>query len=83
MRFSDVAIKILDHWQSPHTNISYPSKWQFSIPDLGLELDIVPLINDQELNVTYRYWEGAVSIKGKKHNQDISGQGYVELVGYQ
>jgi predicted secreted hydrolase len=46
-------------------------------------LGITPLINDQKLNVTYRYWEGAVCIKGKKNGQDISGQGYVELTGYQ
>lgn len=83
LKSSDVAIKVLEHWKSPHSNITYPSKWHLSIAKLGLELDISPLINDQELNVTYRYWEGAVSIKGKKNDQDISGQGYVELTGYQ
>lgn len=83
LNFSDVAIKVLDYWKSPHSNITYPSKWHLSIPRLGLELNISPLINNQELNVTYRYWEGAVSIKGKKNNQHISGQGYVELTGYQ
>ena len=83
LKFSDVAIKVLDYWESPHTNINYPSKWHLSIARLGLELDISPLINDQELNVTYRYWEGAVCIKGKKNDQVISGQGYVELTGYQ
>jgi predicted secreted hydrolase len=81
--YSEVVIKVLDYWKSPHSNISYPSKWHLSIPDLRLELDISPLINDQELNVRYRYWEGAVSIKGKKNDQAISGQGYVELTGYQ
>lgn len=83
LKFSDVEIKVQEHWKSPHTNIIYPSKWQLSIPGQGLELEISPLINNQELNVRYRYWEGAVSIKGKKHEQDISGQGYVELTGYQ
>ena len=82
LNFSDVAIKVLDHWQSPHTNITYPSKWHLSIPGLGLELDVTPLISDQELNVRYRYWEGAVSVTGKKYDQDINGQGYVELTGY-
>ncbi len=83
LKVSDVVIKVLDYWKSPHTNINYPSKWHLSIAKLGLELDISPLINDQELNVTYRYWEGAVSINGKKKDQVISGQGYVELTGYQ
>lgn len=83
LAFSDVSIKVLDYWSSPHSNITYPSKWQLSIPNQGLELVVSPLINDQELNVTYRYWEGAVSIKGKKNSQPVSGKGYIELTGYQ
>lgn len=83
LAFSDVDIQVLDYWKSPHSNIRYPSQWHLSIPDQGLELDISPLINDQELNVRYRYWEGAVHITGKKNGQAISGQGYVELTGYQ
>ncbi len=83
LNYSDVTIQTLSHWKSPHSQITYPAKWQLSIPKLKLELEITPLINDQELNHTYRYWEGAVSIKGKKNNLDISGQGYVELTGYQ
>jgi predicted secreted hydrolase len=83
LNFSDVEIETQDHWKSPHSNIRYPSKWHLSVPSQRLELEITPLINDQELNVTYRHWEGAVSIKGKKNGQAISGQGYVELTGYQ
>lgn len=83
LNYADVTIKVLDHWQSPHTQVSYPSKWHLSIPRLGLELDVTPLISDQELNVRYRYWEGAVSVSGQKYDQEISGQGYVELTGYQ
>ncbi len=78
----DVTIKILDNWKSPHSKITYPSRWHLSIPNQNLEIEIVPLLNDQELNVSYRYWEGAVSIKGTKNGKLISGQGYVELAGY-
>ena len=83
LNFSDIVIEVLDYWKSPHTHITYPAKWHLSVPKLGLELDITPLINDQELNVRYRYWEGAVSVTGKKYEQDVNGQGYVELTGYQ
>ncbi len=82
LNFSDVTIKVVEHWKSPHTQISYPSKWHISIPSQGVELDVKPLINDQELNVRYRYWEGAVIVSGNKYDQDINGQGYVELTGY-
>ena len=52
------------------------------IPSQDIKLDIIPLINDQELNLTFRYWEGAVSVYGNKHGHPVSGFGYVELTGY-
>ena len=79
----DVTIKILDSWKSPHSKITYPSRWRLAVPVQNLEVEIVPLINDQELNVSYRYWEGAVNVNGIKNGMPISGQGYVELAGYQ
>jgi predicted secreted hydrolase len=82
LKMQDVTVKTLDTWRSPHSKINYPSRWRLSVPSRKLEVDIVPLINDQELNVSYRYWEGAVSITGTKNGKAISGQGYVELVGY-
>ena len=82
LNLSELEIKVLDQWKSPHSQIIYPAKWQLLIPKLGLELIIVPLINDQELNVRYRYWEGAVQVTGTKLGQAVSGQGYVELTGY-
>jgi predicted secreted hydrolase len=82
LQMQDVTIKVLDTWRSPHSKINYPSRWRLSMPSRKLEVDIVPLINDQELNVSFRYWEGAVSITGTKDGKAISGQGYVELVGY-
>jgi predicted secreted hydrolase len=78
----DVIIKTLDSWKSPHSKITYPSRWHLSVPGQYIEVDVVPLINDQELNVSYRYWEGAVSVNGTKNGKPISGQGYVELAGY-
>jgi len=82
LQAQDVTINILDHWKSPHSKISYPSRWHVSVPKQNLELEVVPLLNDQELNVSYRYWEGAVSVNGTKNGKAISGQGYVELAGY-
>lgn len=78
----DVTIKVLDTWKSTHSKSVYPALWRISVPSQNLEVDIVPLINDQELNHSYRYWEGAVSISGIKNGKLISGQGYVELTGY-
>jgi predicted secreted hydrolase len=37
---------------------------------------------DQELNVSYAYWEGAVNVTGSLGEQAVTGSGYVELTGY-
>lgn len=76
---SDFNIKVLDTWESPETGISYPSKWQVAIPEYGLDLTVTPYQANQELNLSFVYWEGAVSASGG----GVSGSGYVELTGYE
>ena len=61
-------------WTS-RTGTTYPAVWQLRAADL--DLVITPRIPDQELNLTVRYWEGAVAITGSQ-----TGVGYVELAGY-
>ncbi|MGR8941727.1 MAG: lipocalin-like domain-containing protein [Gammaproteobacteria bacterium] len=78
----DVTIETLARWQSPHSKITYPSRWRLSVPKRNLQLDIVPLLNDQELNLSYRYWEGAVAVRGQLNGKALRGKGYVELTGY-
>lgn len=82
LKAQDATIEVLATWTSPHSKVSYPSSWRLSVPGQNLELDVMPLINDQELNVSVRYWEGAVSVKGTKNGRPVSGHGYVELTGY-
>ena len=69
-------------WKSPHTGGVYPSRWLVRIPSLNLSLEVQPLMADQELNVSYDYWEGAVSLSGTHDGKPITGHGYVELTGY-
>ena len=40
------------------------------------------MLADQELDVTFRYWEGAVDVSGESDGAPIAGVGYVELTGY-
>jgi len=47
-----------------------------------LNLDTRPLVADQELDVSVRYWEGAVDVSGHCGATEIRGQGYLELAGY-
>jgi predicted secreted hydrolase len=77
----EVKIEPVAYWESK-IHVKYPSGWKFSIPDRGIYLTLTPYIKNQELEVLVNYWEGAVSIKGKYMNKEISGNGYVELTGY-
>jgi predicted secreted hydrolase len=81
LKRDDVRIEVLDRWRN-RDGTSYPARWRFSLPGGGLSLEIAPILADQELKLSARYWEGAVSIAGLQDRTPISGQGYVELVGY-
>lgn len=78
----DFSIEVLDTWKSPHSGAVYPSRWRVSLPLAQLELEVKPVIADQELNVSYSYWEGAVSVSGTLAGAPVEGRGYVELTGY-
>lgn len=69
-------------WTSPTTGIEYPSGWQVSFPAYEIDLTVEPLIPDQEMTVTFVYYEGATTIRGTMEGTEISGRGYVELTGY-
>jgi predicted secreted hydrolase len=75
-------IKVIDTWRSPNSGAEYPSEWLLVVPDLELQLEIKPLVADQEMDVSYAYWEGAVKIEGNQSDARVSGIGYVELTGY-
>ena len=80
---ADVELTVERSWISPIDGTVYPSGWRLSIPARGVELRIEPLIENQELDLTFRYWEGAVSVAGAGlDGTPVSGRGYVELTGY-
>lgn len=78
----DFDLQVLDTWTSQRTGGNYPSRWKLVIPAHGLDLLIEPHLADQELNVSYSYWEGAVRVRGTIYNLPVTGDGYVELTGY-
>ena len=79
---SDFNIKKTASWQSPHTGAVYPAGWSITIPTEGIMLDLQPYLADQELSVSFKYWEGAVKVKGSVNGKGLAGNGYVELTGY-
>ncbi len=83
LKAEDLNLQVLDHWVSPHSKGKYPTRWRMTIPAQQLDLEITPLLADQELQTSIRYWEGAVSVRGMAAKQSVSGYGYVELTGYE
>ncbi|MBX3015510.1 MAG: carotenoid 1,2-hydratase [Caldilineaceae bacterium] len=79
---NDLTITALDQWTSPHTGFTYPSGWQLEIPRIAASLTIAPALLDQEMQVSFVYWEGAVKITGTVDGEAVQGVGYVELTGY-
>jgi len=78
---NDVSIDVLGNWLSPN-GARYPSRWRVRVASLGLDVNTVPVLADQELETTPRYWEGDVDVAGTRDGKPIAGEGYVELVGY-
>ncbi|MCB1032760.1 MAG: carotenoid 1,2-hydratase [Acidobacteria bacterium] len=76
-----VRLQELDHWRADD-GVRYPSRWRLSLPNEALELTVLPRLADQELRLTVRYWEGAVTVSGTSRGNPVAGAGYVELTGY-
>jgi predicted secreted hydrolase len=77
----DLRIEVLGHW-TDRGGARYPSRWRLLAPALGLDVTVHPVLADQELVTSPRYWEGAVDVAGTRAGRPIDGRGYVELVGY-
>ena len=79
---TDYRIERLADWRSPASGRTYPASWRLTLPAERLELEIEPLLSDQELRHSFVYWEGAVRVSGTAAGAPIGGRGYVELTGY-
>jgi len=82
----EFSIDALGEWKSPNSGAVYPNAWKLSVPELGIEMTVTPVMSDQELDTRGTtmivYWEGACDVKAIVNGKDIGGRAYVELVGY-
>lgn len=74
----EVQLDPLGVWKSPTSGASYPSAWRMRIPSQGVDVEVTPRLPDQELVTGFRYWEGAVTVRGS-----VGGSGYLEMTGYE
>lgn len=78
----EFEIEVTAQWQSRTNRALYPASWTITVPGLDIKLEITPYLADQEMNVSYDYWEGAVNFRGTRNGKPITGSGYAELTGY-
>ena len=76
----EVQLETVSWWTSPSTGSRYPAVWRMRIPSQRTDLEITPRLADQELVTGFRYWEGAVAVRGS--DGTVSGSGYLEMTGY-
>ena len=75
------SLDAVSTWTSP-SGVRYPSGWRVRVPSAGLDLRVTPRLRAQELDLAFRYWEGAVAVEGTAPGGPVRGVGYVELTGY-
>lgn len=76
-----MTLEPVDDWVSPVTGIRYTVGWRLRVPDIGVDLAIEPRIARQELDLSVRYWEGAIVVRGERGGRAVTGAGYAEHAG--
>jgi predicted secreted hydrolase len=74
----------LRHWTSRRSGAVYPVEKRLVFPRIELELDIAPLVDDQEIPVfgVPAIWQGAIAASGRMKDTVVRGSGRHELFGY-
>ena len=79
---SEMGCEVVGEWTSPESGVGYPTRWRLELPSEGLTVDIAPVFDAQEMDVSVRYWEGAIVVRGHDGGGPVAGRGYMELAGY-
>jgi predicted secreted hydrolase len=77
-----VELEVREHWRSAATGATYPVAWSLDIPAERLRLEIEPWLEEQEMDLSVRYWEGAIRATGTSDGKPVAGLGYLEMTGY-
>lgn len=78
LNMNDVELTPIDWWNGPHGN-RYPVAWTLGLKRQKRTLIVRAIVADQEMDLSVRYWEGAVDVL---ENGQPVGRGYMELTGY-
>ncbi len=77
------SLEPVRRWKSPKTGGEYPVDWKLRVDSLGIDLALRARLDAQELvTEPFSYWEGAITARGMRGTQPLSGVGYLEMTGY-
>lgn len=83
---SEIKFELLSFWESNKSEAKYPVRWKIEIAKWNLSMEVEPYMNDCELvtpkSTMTAYWEGPVKVDGEMGDNRISGNGYLEMCGY-
>lgn len=68
-------------WTSAKSHIKWPLKWELKIPALKAELSLAGTQEGQETFLTFARTESVIHVSGTYLGQDVTGYGFVEMVG--
>jgi len=77
---TQVSLTPLAHWRSGERR--YPVEWRLQLQGEPQPWRVRALLDDQEMRLSVRYWEGAVEVIDEVTRNRL-GRGYLEMAGYQ
>ncbi len=73
------------HEVSSGTSHRYPSLWEIVVPKAALDLEVYPMVQDQEIaspDFSTSVYNGAISVESIPEPERSHGRGFVELTGF-
>lgn len=81
----DFSFTPLECWTSTTTFHQYPIKWAVKFPKLGIDLIVEATFPQQEfisLLSEPAFWEGQIKATGTYRGQPVTGNGFIEVSGF-
>ena len=79
---SDFEIERLQFFCTPDEVNCYSKEWRLTSTTNNLDLTVVALFETTEVQLPFRFFEGALSITGTVNGIPVTGEGFAELLHY-
>lgn len=78
----EAVLDPVEYWSSEHTRARYPIGWKLRVPGQNLELRLSSYSDNEEVTLWQPAWIGPVHLYGSSATDRVSGQGLMQLNGY-